>query len=156
ELWIIAPPAVRRQLLGSAGSLAELRNLLSSDGARSFWLGPKSEEREQPVRRWSSQLRRFGETAPADEAERLRDARALHADGRFGAALKVLQAIAGAPAQALRAACHYRLGETPAAREALRRVETAALSPGQLVELAEVAARVLVSLGEPDAAREWI
>ena len=105
--------------------------------------------------RFAAAVRAFRERPPADDDERLAQARALAGAGRFEAAMAALGGRADVAAETLRAECLLVTGELSAAREVVRRLEAGDLSPAELLVAADVALRVLKLVGEPERARDW-
>ncbi len=82
-------------------------------------------------------------------------AAALFRAGRAEQALVALAEDSSFDADRLRAECRAQLGELGAAREAIRRLEALELDGAGLLAAGDIALRVLVNSGEPEAARDW-
>ncbi|HSM15118.1 MAG TPA: hypothetical protein VLA66_13705, partial [Thermoanaerobaculia bacterium] len=106
--------------------------------------------------RWRAAARAFRVRPPRDRAEREAAARSFYRAGRAEAALVLLGEIEGVETETLRATCRHALGELPAARESIRRLEAADLTVAERLEASDVALRVLSLTGERDAAGDWV
>src|SRR4051812_40452240 len=138
-LWVAGPGSFCARLLARSNSREELAALLASPAARGFW--------------------EFEELPPAPSATpeaRLAGAVALYARGRFIRALAVLSGLRSPAAAVLRLRCRSQLGELGAVRAGLRRLAALPLSPAEILEAAEVAARAFANAGEPERAGKWV
>ena len=129
QLWVAGPARFRRALLAGGPDRAALAALLASPAARAAW--DAAEGREPAA------LARAGRSRAALAAWRVRPPRSAEERG-------------------LRLRCQVRLGRLGAARAALRRLEEAPLAPDELVDLAEIASRVLANNAEPERVVRWV
>ncbi len=129
QLWLAGPARFRRALLAGGPDRAALAALLGSPDARAAWEAADGRE--------PAALARAGRSRAALAAWRGRPPRSAEERG-------------------LRLRCQARLGRLGAARAALRRLEDAPLGPDELVDLAEIASRVLANSAEPERAARWV
>jgi DNA-binding NtrC family response regulator len=129
EVWVAGPARFRRALLAGGPDRAALAALLASPAARAAW-----------------------------DAADGRDPAALARAGRSRAALAAWRGRPprSAEERGLRLRCQARLGRLGAARAALRRLEAAPLAPDEVVDLAEIASRVLANSAEPERVARWV
>ena len=157
HLWIAGPGRFRQRLLARAEGMEGLEEILAGDGAIERFRGAGGDPRALArAGRWGAAVAAWEARPPEDAGERLEMAAALYAMGRFGRAVEVLGASRNAAALILKLKCQVELGSLGAARTTLRRLEEERLKPGELVEVAEAAARLLANGGEPERAREWV
>ncbi len=154
-LWVAGPRSFRRRVLARGG---DPRDLLASEEARALW---NREEEGSPrdlaaAGRWRAAVAAWEREPPVADEDRVALAEALFCLGRFGAALVALEGLRCTAAEIARARCQLRLGKLGAARNVLRRLEEALLSPAQAAELAGIAARVFANSGESAQAGEWV
>ncbi|HYG64109.1 MAG TPA: sigma 54-interacting transcriptional regulator, partial [Thermoanaerobaculia bacterium] len=90
------------------------------------------------------------------EEERVALARTLVCLGRFAGALAALEGTVSVASGMVRARCQLLLGQLRAARATLRRLELTALAPGEVIEMADIAARVYANSGDAGAAAVWV
>ncbi|HVT15743.1 MAG TPA: sigma 54-interacting transcriptional regulator [Thermoanaerobaculia bacterium] len=159
RLWVAGPRPFRARVLApSAGSRAKLAETLGGATVRELWQREEIGDARALAasRRWRAAVAAWGLRPPVSEAERLELSGALAALGRFEAALATLAAARSVAARTQRARCQLQLGRLGAARATLRRLHGAPVSPGEAVELAEVAARVFANSGEPELTGAWV
>jgi two-component system, NtrC family, response regulator len=131
SVWVAGPRAFRLRVLSRTRDLAELRELLTSPGARALWEGD-------------------------EKGELISQAGSLADRGRTEAALALLEGLRSPAAETVRARCQLHLGQLGAVRATLRRLEKEPLTAEQAVELAEIAARVLANGGDAGRAEPWV
>ncbi|HEV7503867.1 MAG TPA: sigma 54-interacting transcriptional regulator [Thermoanaerobaculia bacterium] len=156
--WVAGPRAVRARLLARGLSSSALADLLAGPEARSSW---SPEEEGTPgnlaaAGRWRAALAAWERKPPESGEERVERAAVLIALGRFEAALEELAGLPAPDARALCARCQLDLGQLGAAQATLRGLEAVALQPGQVVELAEIAARVEANRKKPGRSGFWL
>ncbi|HSS49367.1 MAG TPA: hypothetical protein VLX28_10505, partial [Thermoanaerobaculia bacterium] len=156
--WVAGPRAFRARLLARGLSTSALADLLAGPEARSFW---SPEEEGTPgnlaaAGRWQAAVAAWERRPPESGEERVERAAALIALGRFEAALGGLAGLPTPDARALSARCQLDLGQLGSAHATLRGLEKAVLKPGQVVELAEIAARVEANRQKPGRSSFWI
>jgi DNA-binding NtrC family response regulator/tetratricopeptide (TPR) repeat protein len=136
EPWLVGPGPFRLRMLSRSRDRAELEALIEGPVARQLWDGPPP-------------------SPPAGGDDRCARARAAWHRGRFGDALRLL-AEADVVAPALEVSCLYHLGRLGAARNLLRQLETATLSPREDVAVAEMAVRVTAATGDRAGSEQWV
>jgi two-component system NtrC family response regulator len=156
--WVAGPRAFRARLLARNLSPAALGDLLAGPDARSLW---NPEEEGEPVHlaaagRWRAAVAAWERRPPESGEERVERAAALVALGRFEAALDGLLGLPTPDARVLSARCQSDLGQLGAAQATLRGLEKVPLKPGQVVELAEIAARVEANRRKPGRSAFWL
>jgi DNA-binding NtrC family response regulator/tetratricopeptide (TPR) repeat protein len=130
------PGPSRARFLTLCTGREELEALLASPTARALWDDEAA--------------------ASSPPVDPLVAARSLLIRGRFSRALVVLAGLRAPAATVLRLRCRLQLGELGAVRDGLRRLATAALSPAEVLEAAEVAVRAFANGGEPERATQWV
>jgi DNA-binding NtrC family response regulator/tetratricopeptide (TPR) repeat protein len=159
RLWVAGSRPFRQSLLARCREAAELRDLLAGPEARTLW---NQEEEGDPRElaaggKWRAALAAWERRPPSSERERVERANAFFALGRFEAALEALTGLGSATARCLALRCQLQLGALGAARAALLRLGRERLPPEIVVELAEIAARVLANRGEgSDNVWPWV
>jgi DNA-binding NtrC family response regulator len=158
RLWIAGPRSFRARLTARAPTAGQAREILGEPSARAIW---EREEEGTPAElatagRWRAAVAAWERRPPASEEERVERAAALAALGRREAALAALAGLGSAAARALAARCQLELGRLGAARATLKAFEDVPLTPSEVAELAEIAARVYASHGKPGRAGYWI
>ena len=157
-LWVAGSGRFRRRLLAGTPDLATLAARLATAEAESLWYG---EEEGPPLalaaaRRWRAAVAAWRRKPPSGEAESRELAAALFALGRFEAALRAVEHGRAAASRALRLCCQIQLGRLGAARVTLRALAASPLAPPTLVEVADVAVRLLANVGDSPAAAGWV
>ncbi|HEV7784463.1 MAG TPA: hypothetical protein VGQ28_03945, partial [Thermoanaerobaculia bacterium] len=156
--WVAGPRAFRARLLARGLSPSALADLLAGPDARSLW-SPEEEgipEALAAAGRWRAAVAAWERRPPQSGEERVERAAALIALGRFEAALEGLTGLPTPDARALSARCQLDLGQLGAAQATLRGLEKVPLKPGQVVELAEIAARVEANRKKPGRSAFWL
>ncbi|HYO12529.1 MAG TPA: hypothetical protein VE685_04970, partial [Thermoanaerobaculia bacterium] len=159
RLWVAGPRPFRQSLLARCREGVELRALLAGPEARTLWnQEEEGDPRELAARgKWRAALAAWERRLPSSDGERVERANAFFALGRFEAALEALTGLGSAAARCLALRCQLQLGALGAARAALLRLGKERLPPEVVVELAEIAARVLANRGEgSDTVWPWI
>src|ERR1700681_4540106 len=158
RLWVAGSRAFRGGLLARCRSLSALAELLAGPAGRSFWSREEEGTAESlaAAGRWRAAVAVWERRPPESGCERIERAAALVALGRFEAALEGLAGLPMPDARALCARCQLDLGQLGAAQATLRGLEDVSLRPGQVVELAEIAARVEANRGKPGRSGFWI
>ncbi|HEX7186533.1 MAG TPA: sigma 54-interacting transcriptional regulator [Thermoanaerobaculia bacterium] len=158
RLWIAGPPSFRRAVLARCGRLEDARTLLAGPQARALWDCEQEGRPEELAAsgRWRAAVAAWTRRPPKSEEEKVEQARALAALGRFEAALRALIGLTSTAACLARIDCQAQTGQLFAARRTLQQLTRVPLPPGQTVELAETAARVLANSGSPGRADPWI
>ena len=157
---VVGRPVFAARLRAALTAGDSLRALIERSEARRLWRA--SGEGRDPRRlassgRWRSALRAWDRAPPKTASERLEVARIQVAAGLFEQALATLGRCRLVAARALRAVCLERLGRLGAAKRALIRLEdAAALEPGCLLSIAELAVRLYGNLGTARRARRWV
>jgi DNA-binding NtrC family response regulator/tetratricopeptide (TPR) repeat protein len=141
RVWVAGPGRFRRAVLAGAPDLATARRRLAAPGARSLW-------GRAPERRAGRHERGSGEA--------LAVAQRSYAKGRYRQALAALHRQRGSEARVLRIRCMADLGRCDSARRSLQRVLPERLTPHQVLDLAEAAARVCANAGHLDEASQWV
>ena len=156
--WIAGPRSFRSRVLGQGRPASEIMALLATAGARALWHGEEAGSPRElaAAGRWRAAVAAWERQPPRDDEERVERATALAALGHREAALEALAGLFSAAARVLATRCQLELGRLGAARTALRGFEEAALAPGEVAELAEIASRVYASHGKPERAGYWI
>jgi len=156
--WVAGPRAFRSRLLARSSSPSVLADLLAGAEGRSLWspVEDGTPENLAAAGRWRAAVAVWEGQPPDSGASRVEQAAALVALGRFEAALEGLAGLTTPHARALAARCQLDLGQLGAAQATLRGLEDVALEPAQVVELAEIAARVEANRGKPGRSGFWI
>jgi len=156
--WVAGPRAFRARLLARSRSPSALADLLAGPEGRCLWspVEDGTPETLAAAGRWRAAVAVWEGRPPESGAAKVERAAALIALGRFEAALEGLAGLTMADARALAARCQLDLGQLGAAQATLRGLEDVALQPGQVVELAEIAARVEANRGKPGRSGFWI
>jgi two-component system, NtrC family, response regulator HydG len=134
SLWVVGPGSFRRAALAGASDLATVRRRLAAPGARGLW----------------------GQAPERGAGEALVAAQQHYALGRYSQALAALHRQRGAEARLLRIRCLADLGRCASARRSIHRILPERLTPGQVLDLAEAAARVCANAGHPEEASQWM
>ncbi|MEM7482813.1 MAG: sigma 54-interacting transcriptional regulator [Acidobacteriota bacterium] len=131
EVLLAGPVAWRRRCRERASDFSEMVDLLRSRRVIDLWRGPSKgdvfELAEEDLRR-----------------------------GRFERALGAIRSREDVPALRIRLLCQYGLGDFRAARRTLGYLVRGDLDASTTVAAAEVAVRVMMGLGQPEGARDWV
>ncbi len=156
HVWVAGPGGARRRLRRLGGDRAGIEALLRTDGAADAWEGYSAET--DPVER--AEAGRFRSAAvvwrrrpPQSRDETLLFAKSLFALGHYSQALEALKGRSHFEARLLRLKCQLALGEYSAAVRSLAALERSKLRSGQVLDVAEVAARLSYHRGRPDT--DW-
>ncbi|MFP5288004.1 MAG: sigma 54-interacting transcriptional regulator, partial [Thermoanaerobaculia bacterium] len=159
RLWVAGPRPFRQRLLSRCREAVALWTLLAGPEARTLW----NEEQEGEPRslaargKWRAAVAAWERRPPSSDEVRVARAGARFALGRFEAALESLGGLSSSSARRLALRCQLQLGALGAARAALVRLAKESLPPDEVVELAEIAARVFANRGEgSDSVWPWV
>ncbi len=159
HLWLAGPGAARTRFLAGGRGLEEVQALLAGSRARDLWDGWRPGADPAALaerRRWRQAAVAWSRDPPRGRRQKLSYARSLFALGRYSQTLQVLSGQSDLDARLLKARSQYLLGRLTAARNNVRRLSTAALSAEQLVELAELAIRLLAARGQSGEIQHWV
>ncbi len=159
HLWLAGPGHARRRFLARGAERPAVEKLLRDPRARDLWEGWREslDPRQLAAKgRWRQAVAAWSRQPPRRRGEHLAYARSLFALGRYAETLEVLKRRSRFAACLLRAWCQYYLGELNAAQATVRALADRALRPEQVVELAEIAVRLLAARGRRSEIRRWI
>ncbi len=159
HLWLAGPGAARRRFLTGGRGLQEIETLLASPRARDVWDGWNrgADPAELADRgRWRQAVATWSRQPPRGRRQKLAYARSLFALGRYSQTLQALRGQSHYDARLLRGWSQYFLGRLTAAQTTVRRLSEADLSSEQLVELTELAIRLLAARGQSEEIGQWV
>ena len=158
-LWMAGPGAARRRFFAKAGDLQQLQALLRGAEAYNLWDGWCRETNPAELtakRKWQRAVAAWRREPPRSRREVLDYARCLYALGRYSQTLDVLKRQRHIDARLLRASAQLFNGELNAALATVKRLALADLSADRLVELTEVAVRLLAFRRRTAEIPEWV
>ncbi len=159
HLWLAGPGAARRRFLSRGRDFRRIETLLESREARDIWDGwtSGSDPLELAGRgKWRQAAIAWNRHPPRGRKNRLAYARCLYCLGRYSQTIEILKGQSHLDARLLRVWSQYSLGERHAAMVGMRRLSKADLSAEQLVELTELAIRLLAARGKLDEVEQWV
>lgn len=158
ELSLVAPPRVRRRLTRLSAEPLALQQILCSADAYLAWEG---EVVGDPLDlaaagQWERAIVAWHRQPPTSADASMAQANCLFALGRYGRALDVLKRHQRFEAMLLRLWCQAYLGEIDAALNTLRQVSERNLKAEQMLDLGEVAIRLLAARRRDEEIHDWV
>ncbi len=159
HLWLAGPGSARRRFLAGGRRLEDVEAQLASSEARDVWDGWRRDAAPSALadrRRWRQAAAAWSRNPPRGRRQKLAYARCLFALGRYTHTLQALRGQSDLEARLLRGWSQYLLGRLTAAQTTVRRLSEAELSAEQVVELTELAIRLLATRGQREEIRQWV